>query len=77
MPPVIDKALCNKCGVCVENCPLDVLYSSAANDFPEVRYPEECWHCNSCKLDCPSGAIERRFPLPAMLLYTSAPARSS
>jgi len=72
VPPVIDKKLCSKCGVCIENCPLDVLHQSKVDDYPEVRYPEECWHCNACKLDCPSGGIQLRFPLPAMLLHTSA-----
>jgi len=71
MPPVIDKTKCNKCKICVQNCPLDVLHTDA-DGFPEVRYPEECWHCNACKLDCPNNGIELRFPLPAMLLYTSA-----
>ena len=72
MPPVIDKTLCSKCGLCSENCPLDILHTSAVDGYPEVRYPEECWHCNACKLDCPNGGIQMRFPLPAMLLYTNA-----
>ncbi|WP_207648120.1 4Fe-4S binding protein [Desulfotruncus arcticus] len=25
-------------------------------------FAEECWHCNSCVLDCPSGAISLEFP---------------
>jgi len=71
MPPVIDKTKCNKCGVCIAICPLDVLHSSSEG-FPETRYPEECWHCNACKLDCSKQAIHLRFPLPTMLSYTAA-----
>jgi len=67
LPPVIDLGKCNGCGICAEVCPLDVIRMKGG--FPEVRYPEECWHCASCKLDCPTGAIELRFPLPLMLLY--------
>jgi NAD-dependent dihydropyrimidine dehydrogenase PreA subunit len=31
-----------------------------------LKYPEECWHCGSCRQDCPEGAIEIQFP-PDML----------
>ena len=72
MPPVIDRSKCTNCGICIEICPLDVLHRNAADNSPEIRYPEECWHCNACKLDCPSQAIDLRIPLPAMLLYTDA-----
>jgi adenylylsulfate reductase subunit B len=72
MPPIIDKGKCHCCGTCVDICPLDVLHFSDANSSPDIRYPEECWHCNACKLDCPTGAIELRIPLPATLLYTAA-----
>lgn len=76
MPPVISKDKCNKCGICIAICPIDVLHWSKSDGFPEVSYPEECWHCNSCKLDCAPKAIQLRIPLPAMLLYTNAPKAS-
>ena len=72
MPPVIDKSKCINCGVCIDICPLDVLHSSKTGNFPDIRYPEECWHCNACKLDCPVQAIDLRIPLPATLVYTRA-----
>jgi NAD-dependent dihydropyrimidine dehydrogenase PreA subunit len=31
-----------------------------------VLYPWECWHCGSCRQDCPEGAITIKFP-PQML----------
>jgi NAD-dependent dihydropyrimidine dehydrogenase PreA subunit len=31
-----------------------------------LKYASECWHCGSCRQDCPQGAITPRFP-PDML----------
>ena len=69
MPPVIAEEQCNACGICVEVCNYDVYFASRPGETPEVTYPEECWHCNGCVLDCPEGAIRLRVPLPAMMLY--------
>ena len=72
MPPVIDKDKCSGCGMCADICPLDVLFCSGAGEAPVIAYEEECWHCNSCVLDCPEEAISLRVPLPAMMLYIDA-----
>jgi len=70
MPPVIDQEKCICCGTCTDVCPLDVFYGSKENETPLVGYPAECWHCNSCVLECPvEGAIKLRIPLTSMLLY--------
>lgn len=70
MPPVIEKDKCIACGTCVDLCQMDVFADSKDNEVPVVSYPEECWHCNACVLECPAeGAIRLRIPLPAMLLY--------
>lgn len=61
MPPVIDREKCNACGICDAHCPLDVLYLD--DDFLDVRYPDECWHCGACRQDCPTGAVTIEFPL--------------
>lgn len=71
MPPVIDKEKCIACGVCSDICPCDVIHLDQ-EDLPEVTYPEECWHCNACVLDCASEAIRLRVPLPAMMLYVDS-----
>lgn len=73
MPPIIDKEKCNACGLCADVCPTDVFYVAEKKTVPVVRYPEECWHCNSCVLDCKRSAVELRVPLPAMMLYVDAP----
>lgn len=70
MPPIIDKEKCSGCGTCADVCSSDVFFGSEEGGTPLVRYPEECWHCNACVLDCPvDGAVTLRIPLPAMLLY--------
>jgi adenylylsulfate reductase subunit B len=70
MPPVIDKNVCTGCGTCVEVCQMDVFFGSKKGDVPSVTYPEECWHCSACVLDCPvAGAIKIRMPLPLSILY--------
>lgn len=73
MPPVIKKELCVGCGTCADICPTNVLRHAPKEDrVPEVRFPEECWHCNSCVLDCPEQAVSLRIPLPQMLLHVKA-----
>jgi len=68
MPPIIEKAKCVKCGVCADICPLDV-FETDAEGYPTVKYPFECWHCNSCVIDCTKEAIRLRVPLPSSLLF--------
>lgn len=72
MPPVINKEGCIGCGICAEICPCDVLHMITGQDVPQITYPEECWHCNACALDCAVEAIKLRIPLPAMMLYLDA-----
>ena len=72
MPPIIDKEKCNGCGVCADICPTDVFRTAGRKEIPEIKYPEECWHCNACVLDCKQDAITLRIPLPAMMLHVEA-----
>ena len=70
MPPIINKRKCIACGVCVNVCPQDVFFGSRKKQTPVVSYPEECWHCNACVVDCPvKGAIKLRIPLPMQIVY--------
>ena len=75
MPPIINKDKCIACGVCVDICPTDVFSKKKKKEPPLICYPEECWHCNSCVLDCKQSAIELRIPLPAMMLHVEAPGK--
>jgi len=71
MPPVIDKNKCIACGTCADVCPQDVFWGSEKKKTPVISYPEECWHCNSCVLDCPvAGAIRLRIPFPMFISYS-------
>jgi adenylylsulfate reductase subunit B len=69
MPPVINMEKCKPCGICTDICPTDVFARGPKKDPPVIKYADECWHCNSCALDCPQDAIALRIPLPAMMLY--------
>lgn len=77
MPPIITKGKCNACGTCAEICPTDVFRTVRKGEPPMVMYPEECWHCNACVLDCKQSAVTLRLPLPAMMLYVEAGDRKS
>ena len=75
MPPIISKDKGIACGVCADICPTDVFRMTKKKQPPVIQYPEECWHCNSCVLDCKQSAIELRIPLPAMMLHVDAGAK--
>jgi NAD-dependent dihydropyrimidine dehydrogenase PreA subunit len=55
-------------GPAVAGYPADAIYlhSEGDRDIPYLKYPEECWHCGSCRQDCPEGTITIRFS-PDML----------
>lgn len=53
--PAIDPEICNKCGRCVRNCPVEAL--SAGVKIPEFDYPE-CINCMCCMEMCPEKAIK-------------------
>lgn len=64
MPVTFDLALCDGCGECASVCPGDVIYMGRLGDKrqPFNRYADECWHCGSCRQDCPQAAISVVFP---------------
>lgn len=72
MPPRVDPEKCSRCGLCVSICPMQVFRPAQARTVPQVAYGDECWHCNACVLDCPSGALSLRIPLNYMLLHVDA-----
>lgn len=65
--PVIfhDKG-CTGCNICVATCVMDVFLPNPKKGKPPiVAYPDECWYCGGCLMDCPKGdeAMEVRYPL--------------
>ena len=71
MPPVINEEKCIGCTKCAQICCMDVFGPAEQKQTPQVRYPEECWHCRACVMDCPVGAIDLRYPLQYMLQTTN------
>ncbi len=68
MPPIFDIKKCSGCGLCDSICMADAIYLKdyEEKEIPFLKYPDECWHCGSCRQDCPEGAISIQFP-PDML----------
>ncbi|RKX80030.1 MAG: ferredoxin [Spirochaetes bacterium] len=72
MPPVIDKNLCNACGICWDVCPQDVFTFENRKEPPEIGYPKECWYCGACYMDCPKEAIRLKLPLQLHIVPSPA-----
>ncbi len=60
MPPKFNEN-CTACFKCVEICPGDILREG--DEAPVVAYPDECWHCGACMMDCPAEAIRLDLPV--------------
>ncbi len=60
-----DRAVCNGCNLCVDICRSDVLMPNPERGRPPlVVYPDECWYCGTCVLECNRpGAITMVHPL--------------
>jgi NAD-dependent dihydropyrimidine dehydrogenase PreA subunit len=52
----IDRKKCNRCGLCVEMCPMDVLRLGSGK-VPYMRYRDDCWYCDVCVSVCPRKAV--------------------
>ncbi len=52
--PVIDEALCTRCGKCRDLCQFGAI--TILGDSPTV-FPEMCHGCGGCLAVCPTGAI--------------------
>ena len=55
----IDGNLCTGCGICVEQCPMDVLRLDASTASPRavIMYLRDCQSCALCEEECPEGAV--------------------
>ena len=47
--------ICSRCGLCVDECPMDAI-SVDADDIYEIC-PDACTDCGSCADICPASAI--------------------
>ncbi len=55
----IDPGLCSGCGLCVDQCPMDVLrLDTSQTSFKAlIKYLRDCQSCGLCEDECPEGAI--------------------
>jgi NAD-dependent dihydropyrimidine dehydrogenase PreA subunit len=53
--PIINLKRCDRCGKCVELCPVDAL--EMTNQGPIFKTPNACTYCTMCEEICPRGAI--------------------
>jgi NAD-dependent dihydropyrimidine dehydrogenase PreA subunit len=63
----IYKTKCTGCGICIDNCPNDVIKMDVNGEKAVIKYPEDCTGCFGCELKCPSEAIyvhpvKEKFP---------------
>jgi NAD-dependent dihydropyrimidine dehydrogenase PreA subunit len=56
----VDRSSCIRCGLCVEQCPLDCLRLDSEG-FPVMKY-NECWYCGVCEMECTVQAIKIKLP---------------
>ena len=62
----VDSEKCNKCGTCVDMCPMDVLHFGVRG-IPFTRYRDDCWYCDTCVFMCPRQAV-KMDSLPYLIL---------
>lgn len=66
----IDQERCIGCGVCVEDCPMNVIIMDEKRKIAVIKYLRDCQSCFLCEMECLAEAIyvnpyrERRIPLP-------------
>lgn len=54
----LEAGLCNGCGICIEDCPMDVFIMERETGKAQVLRADKCWECNLCEHICPTRAIE-------------------
>jgi NAD-dependent dihydropyrimidine dehydrogenase PreA subunit len=60
MPLDVDAKKCSGCGICAEICPTDAIRLDE-NCKAYMKY-DECWYCDSCEIECPTGALKVKLP---------------
>ncbi len=70
MAVIIDTEKCIGCRKCFDRCPEE---SFGLDDEGKVfvKYPEECWLCGACEMDCPVNAIEVHYEVNADSMFVS------
>lgn len=53
----IDENKCTGCGICEDDCPMDVIRINTSTNKANVVYFDDCMVCYLCQTECPEGAI--------------------
>ncbi|HNR30349.1 MAG TPA: DUF362 domain-containing protein [Candidatus Hydrogenedentes bacterium] len=69
--PVINTAVCTRCGTCVKVCPLTpkAVDFTAGQDVPPRHDYRRCIRCYCCQEYCPDGAITVHTPLLGRVIH--------
>jgi len=70
--PFIVKDVCQKCGICVEVCPLEEKALSFKNNdktIPPLYDYNKCIRCYCCQEMCPYKAIKTKTPVIGRIVY--------
>lgn len=59
--PIIDKRICQGCGLCVEVCKLGAII--LIDNRATIIDSKECDWCTLCEAVCPNGAISCPFEI--------------
>lgn len=70
MAVIIDRKKCINCKICYDRCP-EESFGIHNNGEVYVKYPEECWLCGACEMDCPVGAVQVHYEINADSMFVS------
>src|SRR5512136_1787033 len=61
----LDEMRCNGCGLCADFCPVSVFEMADVHgrSLPVPVHLQECWACDTCVGQCPTGALRIVQPL--------------
>ena len=63
-PLRFDESKCIGCNKCLQACQIDLMLPNDQKGKPPVvQWPDECWYCGCCVMECPTGAITLHHPL--------------
>ncbi|HZW57966.1 MAG TPA: ferredoxin family protein [Nitrososphaerales archaeon] len=57
MPPIVNRARCDGCGICVFECGVHVFGMILDKDVAYPANPKACVDCFICEVACPEDAI--------------------
>lgn len=70
--PYIVQAMCKKCGICIEVCPLEdkaLTWKDGDKSKPPVYDYKKCIRCYCCQEMCPYHVIKVKTPVIGKVLY--------